>query len=505
MEEGDDMTPFWLQTSDNRRRRSSSFFSTTGILIILLLLVALAFVFFIVPSFLSLTSKLKPQLVKKSWDSLNLVLVLFAIICGFLSNAGSKSNNDNNTPKHVPAESNSNPSTSAPAQWYEYEYDQYSSSSDRSRTALQRLKSSSSYPDLRRDSSWMMNGDDRWRFYDDTHLYKYYPSGRSRRKNDEERVYAKDTKDIAVDTGRTSPPPPQSSPPQLPRVVRRKPKRTNYEDVKAKVRGEQKEVILNEMKIKHSLPPARSPPSKPPPPPPPPPTGRQEKRSSKDEKKTGGGTKEFLVSLRRKKKKKERQRSVENLEEFFRISTLPSPPPPPPPPPAPLPPFYQSIFHSKKSKGRKHHSIPPSPPSSLAVKPQKPPLSVKINDTNNVEESMESGNESPINPIPPPPPPPPFKLRPWKFEVQGDFVRLKSINISRSDSPDSDDTLSGEASPSDGNKKGEMAGAMFCASPDVDTKADNFIARFRAGLTLEKINSVRGRSNLGPDPGPTIL
>ncbi|KAK8498426.1 hypothetical protein V6N13_105037 [Hibiscus sabdariffa] len=478
MEEGDGTTPFWVQTSE-KRRRPSSFFLNTGILIVLLLVIALGLVLFIVPSFLSLTSKIfKPQVVKKSWDSLNLVLVLFAIICGFLSNASSKSSNANDsntstvyedysfsndaptptpTPKHVPA------------QWSEY--DHHSSLSDRSWTAynaLQRLKSSSSYPDLRRESSWMMNGDDRWRFYDDTHLYKYYTSSKSRPQNDE------DTKDIAVDT-------------QLPKVVRRKPKRSNYEGAKAKVtvRGERKEVALSEMKIKHSLPPDRSPPSKPPPPPPPPPTGRQEKRSSKGEKETGRGTKEFLISLRRKKKK-ERQRRVENLEEFFRLSTLPlypppSPPPPPPPPPPPLPPFYQSIFSSKKSKGRKHHSIPP--------------LSVEVNNANNVEESMESGNESPINPIPPPPPPPPFKLRPWKFEVQGDFV---SINSSRSDSPDSDEPLRGEARPWDSNKMGEMGGALFCGSPDVNTKADNFIARFRAGLTLEKINSVRGRSNLGP-------
>jgi Wiskott-Aldrich syndrome protein len=31
----------------------------------------------------------------------------------------------------------------------------------------------------------------------------------------------------------------------------------------------------------------------------------------------------------------------------------------------------------------------------------------------------------------------------------------------------------------------------YCASPDVNTKADNFIERFRAGLKLEKINSYR--------------
>ncbi|BAS72885.1 Os01g0584100 [Oryza sativa Japonica Group] len=31
----------------------------------------------------------------------------------------------------------------------------------------------------------------------------------------------------------------------------------------------------------------------------------------------------------------------------------------------------------------------------------------------------------------------------------------------------------------------------YCASPDVNAKADKFIERFRAGLTLEKINSYR--------------
>ncbi|KAI6687757.1 hypothetical protein NL676_024585 [Syzygium grande] len=40
---------------------------------------------FIVPPFLSLTSQIfRARSIKKSWDTINLVLVLFAIICGFL-------------------------------------------------------------------------------------------------------------------------------------------------------------------------------------------------------------------------------------------------------------------------------------------------------------------------------------------------------------------------------------------------------------------------------------
>ncbi|XWS16196.1 hypothetical protein CRYUN_Cryun34aG0064400 [Craigia yunnanensis] len=539
MEELDEeMTPFWLQTTDNRhvhrrRRQPSSLFFNTGILIILLLVIAFAFVFIIIPSFLSFTSKIfKPHLVKKSWDSVNLVLVLFAIICGFLSKTNS--NNDNDTPSTYHHVRRSNLST--PRQW-----DDYSSSSNRTTyNSLQRLRSSSSYPDLRQESSWTMNGDDRWRFYDDTDLYNYRT--RSRREHDREQVYNNSPKDIAVDAVHVSPPPPspppapsspraavttspprppQSPPPQLPKIVRRKPKRT-YEDLKPKEKSERKEVIYSELKIKHSLPPPPPPPpSPPPPPPPPPPVAGSENRSNKSEKKRGGVTKEFLTSLRRKKKK-QRQRSVENLDEFFNLSTLlsyppPSPPPPPPPPPPPLPSFYHNIFSSKKSKDRKKHSVPPPPPPlpSLEARaskrePQKPPvttqkplLPVKISNINNMEESVESGNESPLHPIPPPPPPPPFKMPPWKFEVHGDFVRLKSINSSRSGSPDLDDPLSAEASPSDGGES--TAGALFCPSPDVNTKADNFIARFKAGLKLEKINSVKGRSNLGPDPGPSTV
>ncbi|XVF86849.1 hypothetical protein PTKIN_Ptkin18bG0075100 [Pterospermum kingtungense] len=540
-------TPFWLQTTDNgrihhrRRRQPSSLFFNTGILIFFLLVIAFAFVFFIIPLFLSFTSKIfKPQLVKKSWDSVNLVLVLFAIICGFLSKTNNSSNGNNDTPRAYEPVRRSNPST--PRQWYDYP-----SSSDRTAyNSLRRLRSISSYPDLRQEEdTWR---DDHWRFYDDTHLYNY--RSRSRREHDREQLLY-NTKDIAVDAVHvsTTPPspspppaappspppaavtaspprPPLSPPPQPPNVIRRKLKRT-YEDVEPKEKSERKEVVYNELKMKHSLPPpapapALPPPSPPPPPPPPPLISGSGKRSNKSEKKRG--TKEFLISLRRKKKK-QRQRSVENLDEFFNLATLPlylPPSPPPPPPPPPLPSFYQNMFSSKKNKARKNHSIPPAlearaskrEPQKPPVATQKPPLPVKISNINNVDESIESGNESPLNRIPPPPPPPPFKIQPWKFEVQGDYVRLKSINSSRSASPDLDDPLSGEASPSlslDGNKTGEIdggestAGPLFCPSPDVNTKATKFIERFRAGLKLEKNNSIRGRSNLGPEPGPNTV
>uniref|UniRef100_A0A453EYV1 Uncharacterized protein n=2 Tax=Aegilops tauschii subsp. strangulata TaxID=200361 RepID=A0A453EYV1_AEGTS len=62
----------------------------------------------------------------------------------------------------------------------------------------------------------------------------------------------------------------------------------------------------------------------------------------------------------------------------------------------------------------------------------------------------------PSPPMPPPPPPPPM--------LEGE-----------------EEVPSVTASPA----------PSYCASPDVNTKADNFIERFRAGLKLEKINSYR--------------
>lgn len=63
----------------------------------------------------------------------------------------------------------------------------------------------------------------------------------------------------------------------------------------------------------------------------------------------------------------------------------------------------------------------------------------------------------PSPPMPPPPPPPP------------------AMSEGEEEAP----SVTASPAPS------------YCASPDVNTKADNFIERFRAGLKLEKINSYR--------------
>ena len=212
---------------------------------------------------------------------------------------------------------------------------------------------------------------------------------------------------------------------------------------------------------------------------------------------------EFLTSLRGKKKKKQRHTSVENLEAILNsepISVASQPPPQPQPQlQSPSSSVFQNLFSSKKSKHKKRHTDP-------VVAIHNPGSSNKRERFHSSEEKNDvviTGNESPLIPIPPPPPP--FKLPAWKFRVQGDFVRVDSIGSSGSSVVDEvgDSPVGQEASQCNS----PSAGSLFCPSPDVDTKAHTFIERFRAGLKMEKINSMKekqgiGRSSLGSSTSP---
>ncbi|CAI0419954.1 unnamed protein product [Linum tenue] len=637
MEDDEDLAePFWLQTADGhrrlrRRRQLSSIFLNSGLLLTLLLLIACLLIFLIIPSFLSYTSQiLRPHSVKKSWDSLNLVLVLFAIICGFLSRNGVQRSN-NGSGSYEPAASAAR--TSVSSSYYEDhrrfqqsalaekisrrlgDYERYQDRFNHSAGGggMSRLRSINSYPDLRQESLWSGGGDaagdDRWRFYDDTHIRDYsyrFPSSsadeilRHREVAKEEEMPVADVKEsekekeIAVDTvtvvkeevkeeevmaaaDPSDPPPPllppaPSSPPLPPpaKAAKRKVQRTyrsvgqsrssdgreeremDIEDfykrpppsssrsppqkavsrrrVKRNVNRpefvesikeeeEEEKTVVEEVKYVYLPPPS-------PPPPPPPPPPEKKKKTSKD----------FLISLRRKKKKKQRQNSVDNLASLFdpesefpptqSESSIPPPSPLPPPPPPPPPPqhFLQNLFSPRRGKSKKVHSVSLAPPPPPPLPPRRRAAdSTEVHLSRSVQRSMdhpsvsrakseraqvpayvisnreEPGNASPLIPIPPPPPPPPFKMPAWRFEVRGDYVRVASFNSSRSGSPDleSEDPSDRESSPMAGGSPAATAGSpLFCPSPDVDTKADNFIARFRAGLTLEKV-----KSNLGPGVG----
>lgn len=157
-EEEDTWPPFWTESGGGRRlRRSYSLFLSSSALLMCILVIALAFTLVIIPTLQFFTTQIfKPNSVEKSWDSLNFVLILFVILCGFLSR-----NNTSDTPHEY---DKSTPPTLRP--WYE--------ESDRTPPykSFNRLRSFNSHPDLRQDSPWMA-ADERWRFYDDTHVNGY--------------------------------------------------------------------------------------------------------------------------------------------------------------------------------------------------------------------------------------------------------------------------------------------------------------------------------------------
>ncbi|KAB2620201.1 ras-associated and pleckstrin y domains-containing protein 1-like [Pyrus ussuriensis x Pyrus communis] len=327
-----------------------------------------------------------------------------------------------------------------------------------------------------------------------------------------------------------SPPRTQTPPPPPPP---RKTKRT-YQAIGEKENSN----ASDNFEVENNLPPP--PPQAPPSPPLPPPSSPPQMSKEVENKKTPAGkhakkkgvatTKEFLITSLRKSRKKQRQRSVENFETLLASassapsSALPPPSPPPPPPPLPPPSVFHNLFSSKKSNKPKKtiHPIPqpPSPPPLprinstgrlSQIRPtmttQKPLPPVKVTSfINRDDENANSGGESPSVGIPPPPPLPPFSIPVTKYAEHGDFVRIKSNDSSLSGSPDLDDSdqdsvpsptmEAGSKTPSEGGES--PTNPMFCPSPDVNTKADTFIATFRASLKLEKMNSARGRSNLGP-------
>nr|XP_043626180.1 serine/arginine repetitive matrix protein 1-like [Erigeron canadensis] len=586
-------TPFWIQSTTNvrrvdlYRRRASSLFFNSGVLIIFLLIVAILSMLVIIPRLIAFSSHIfKPNLVKKSWDSINLVLVLFALAFGFLSRNINKDDNHRDNNKLRFSENRfgrsrsdlssgtpvTNPAISTPHQYYDFP--------EQPIVGLRRHRSTSSYPDLRELSPpWNHR-----RFSDDTHFnYDRYYFRREHDLEDIKDVVHVDTvvglpqeasfapvpapEPVKVESHSPaplppSPPPPPPMPSAPTRGSKEKPIRT-YQSVEKvsslevnKISLPEKETDLlenHDSEIKEqtfvrkrgkgqrrrarSTEPRKmvSPVSEPEPEPEPEPSSPPEimpeiqelepKTGKVERKRTGNATKEFFTSFYlKKKKKRQRQRSVDNLDTLVHPSkppvkiNSPAPPPPPPPPPPPAPSsLLNNLFTSKKERRKKNSSEKPPQPSTAArvqtttitaaraprptttrVSPfvtEKPRAPVKMTFFSGIDDSS-SGGESPMSRIPPPPPMPPFKMADWKFPVEGDYVRVQSTLSSGSMSPDGDESQSPSSA---------VASPLFCPSPDVDTKADTFIARFRAGLKLEKMHSFNQSqgnrmSNLGPGP-----
>ncbi|XP_022143734.1 uncharacterized protein C6orf132 homolog [Momordica charantia] len=546
--DGDAPPPFWLQSSNSlhhldynrrpRRRlsRASSFLLNSSAFLIVLLVIVLCFILIVIPKFVHFGSQLlRPQSVKKSWDSLNLVLVLFAIVCGFLSRNTGDDSKASFEDRSVSSKRTGKSNPTTPRRWYGY-------SDDRpTHYTLNRMRSSSSYPDLRLQESLLDAGDERWRFYDDTHVHNHrLPASDQLHRRREARPELEHEDFGARSTGfdrsgireevyskprmlsppRSPPPPPPTLPPPpktTPTVVKRRPMRTHKvhshtpdgEIDRQHKNGDSDVADCQRIQLPPLSPPAFY--------------QESEQKIGKNEKKRGGPTKEFWTTALRRRKKKQRQKSIESFETILssqRPSTSSLPPAsPPPPPPLPPPSVFQNLFSSKKGKGRKGQSLtlPEPPPPSIASsepKPEigdqnqlsnlhEPPMELeRLSSINDEEYNTRIGGESPFHPIPPPP-------LPFKFARHGNFDSSGSNSSTpRAVSPDMEESEA-DGPPAAGQMRllKDSATPMFCSSPDVNSKADKFIERFRADLKLQKMNSIkekkaRKRSNLGREPGP---
>ncbi|GMI92680.1 hypothetical protein like AT5G57070 [Hibiscus trionum] len=588
MEVTGDPPPLWplMTTSATRRRQPSPIFSLP-VLIILLPILALLLLFLVVPPFLSVAAQiLRPLGVRKSWDSLNVFLVLFAIICGVLArrNDDDETNNGNGIRNDGISDNSKASGHRVSQQWFEHPerktYDGGAPINVRPSpaTGVRRLKrSSSSYPDLRQDSLWE-NNEDRYRFFDDFEINKYRSSTsyddqvhelrRSWRSGFEESEAQ--AKVIPVDTFvlRSSPssksPPPSTPPPPPPPppAARHKPRRT-YQAVGRKdhkVMNQDDRVDFNEIK---------SPSVTPPPPPPPPPRrppsplvqvgNRSEQKYGKLERRKSNATKEIkmVFASLRKRKKKHKSKDHDHQQDcplhsptepppYYSTGirpTSPAPPPPPPPPPpssvfqrynlfrkgskskkihsvptpppppptaafsfskgsseqnTQVPPTPPATFYSKRSSKQKSQIPPPPPPPEPSRKRTtanngRPPLPTKANIVRYYDENVNSGGQSPL--IPMPPPPPPFKMPDFKFVIRGDFVKIRSSPSSRCSSPDLEETETASITEGD-DGVGVADFPVCCPSPDVNAKAETFIARLRDGWKMEKINSIKEKQGI---------
>ncbi|KAJ4884421.1 hydroxyproline-rich glycoprotein family protein [Raphanus sativus] len=304
-EDGGASTPFWLQSRRNNtyfHRTSSLGNRATSVAIQSFFagVAAILIVFFIIPPFFSSVSQfLRPHLVRKSWDYLNFVLVLFAVVCGFLSRNTGNNDESNHNKEEEAAKSNDVING--------YSFDKYSSSSpsiiERGRSVatprywiddrggdqfqdqtvykrFSRLRSVSSYPDLRNRE---FETDERWRFYDDTRVSECrYEASDPIYQSQEDGVdggggkLRSDTEKVEVVETATA---------------ERRTKRV-YHDVAPKEEKERADFVEETINTI------------------PPPATTVYRKSSKKEKKKGGATKEFLIALRRKKKK-QRQQSID--------------------------------------------------------------------------------------------------------------------------------------------------------------------------------------------------
>nr|GMC58942.1 formin-like protein 20 [Ipomoea batatas]GMC65450.1 formin-like protein 20 [Ipomoea batatas]GMD61932.1 formin-like protein 20 [Ipomoea batatas] len=438
-----DSPPFWTQSPTVFRRQPPSPIFNPVVLILLVPILALLVVFFLLPPFLSHASQLlRPNAVKKSWDSINVLLVVFAILCGVFARKNDDVSASRNEDDVRGEEGRGNASGVGFRDVSGFEYSDPKAPIAVPETGISRLRrSSSSYPDLRQVPA-SETEDNRFRFYDDFELNFYrstaaaeYDRHRPRwseveRKEDEVKVKVIPVDTVKLHSSSNPPPPPPPSQKKLKR--RRSLNSVSRKEVLNMQSGKSK-------RFNHQS--SSDPPPSPPPLPP---------RSS-------------IVNSFLK---------AGNISRRFKSPSDPSPP---------------SYYHQTPTQS------PPMPPPRRPVTARKPPLPTKT-PRSYYDENFNSGSQSPLIPVPPPPLP--FGMPEMSFVPRGDFVRILSNHgESRCSSPELEDVdvMSVKSEQIDGE---DIIGPSVCPSPDVNIKAESFIARLRDEWRMEHNNSLRAKGYL---------
>ncbi|XP_074563956.1 uncharacterized protein LOC141820529 [Curcuma longa] len=262
--------------------------------------------------------------------------------------------------------------------------------------------------------------------------------------------------------------------------------------------------------------------------PPPSPPHHQEEVDEEEElvektnhkKRRSGGAKDIAAAIALLYPKKKGSKTKKSSNDTALVSAEPasSTQPPPPPPPSSV---FHHLFYQKKggNKARQIHSesAAPPPPAPMPPPPEQQstqqtiqppvpapappshnwhhkgkekvylyesPLSPSAVPPSRLEKSNLSKHtlqaSSSMSPIPPRPPPPPPRRPSHSLQTVADEEVLANHDLNRR-------VIEAQAK----KLKEREAVAVSCPSPDVDNKADLFIARCHANWKLEKQNSMR--------------
>ncbi|XP_047307896.1 uncharacterized protein LOC124911455 [Impatiens glandulifera] len=484
----------------------------TVLLILLIILIFLLFMCYLMPSFLYNASDfLQPSSIKKCVDYFDVLLIIIAISSHLLSRYGSRSSSDNDT-----TSDRDNEIVTSQADTYSSEEKFYDAQQKFGEGGLKRI--SNSYPDLRNESLWGIE-DYGFKFFDDFDVDMYRPvqvadncnctRRRSRRKKKVADSNVKEIQVVHPPTPPKSPPPEDSVPVQTSQIQDHKEIQTLPTEI-----WNFSEEGMSTTK-----------------------SGMKKSSSAKDLANLIASS--FINQRERKRKQKMRNLQSNQNESSLSASKVPPPPPPPPPPsifynlfkrgrkikkmvnsaPPPPPPLPQrSVFNNLFKNGnvsKQFQSITgsalPLPPSSVIKSKQLQLVSASAQ-YSIFNNTLQSGTEfKRFNSVSSPPSPkPPLisqKTMNYNDEDQSPAVHIQLLlppppplselelaeEIDRpsfGSPPDVEEDVNSVSSESTTAGR-DVSGWMICPTPDVNMKADTFIARLRGEWKTEIMNSLR--------------